>query len=320
MHNVKGRFLAGYRPALKQAVEGDFYLRQASATAALARAARLLGEDRYAARAIQAVLSLLEDTAVEKGSRKITLPGDDAFRLRCAGALLVAIYELPSPQKDVLEKAEQLCRWAHTQPAPSAITLLGVMRSHKHSPADWKLLYVKKYLPACRAAFDKERTPEEAYALAAVCAEASPMLKDRAIAECAFHVADWACELHYGDIDPRRLTWFGGFRGWEKGRAVEMMPTADGACHARALLAACRVAEQKGDLPRHQRYRETAERALQFLGTLQYTEGGTQHFAPWYRARIVGGVHASPTDGDLRLDHTADAVAAFASYAEHVKR
>src|SRR5262245_50367456 len=41
MHKTTGRFVAGFRPSLKQAVEGDFYLRQASASAALARAARL---------------------------------------------------------------------------------------------------------------------------------------------------------------------------------------------------------------------------------------------------------------------------------------
>lgn len=322
MHNEKGRFVAGYRPSLKQAVEGDFYLRQAAAAASLARAARFLGEDRYAARATQAVLSLLEDTAEDRADscRRVTLPGDDAHRLRCGGALLVAIGELPTPQKDVLDQADQLCRWVHKQPTPPAVVLLGVLLSHKHRPADWKLAFVKKALPACRASFEAAPTPEEASALAAACAEAHALTKDRALADCAFQVAEWACKLHYGEIDPRRWAWYGGFRGWQNGRPVESMPTAEGAGLARAVIEACRVAQLTGDATRHQRYRETAERALQFLGTLQYTEAGTQHFAPWYRARIVGGVHASPADGDLRIDHTADAVAAFAAYAEHTKR
>ena len=58
------------------------------------------------------------------------------------------------------------------------------------------------------------------------------------------------------------------------------------------------------------------ERSLQFLATLQYTEAGTQHFAQWYRPRIVGAFHLSPTDGNLRIDHTAPAVTALVGYVE----
>src|SRR5262249_1876454 len=60
MHGVKGRFLEGRLPSVAQDVEGDHYVRQAYATIALARAARLTGEERLAARATQAVLALLE--------------------------------------------------------------------------------------------------------------------------------------------------------------------------------------------------------------------------------------------------------------------
>ncbi|MBY0232288.1 MAG: hypothetical protein K2W96_23675, partial [Gemmataceae bacterium] len=80
---------------------------------------------------------------------------------------------------------------------------------------------------------------------------------------------------------------------------------------------ACRCAREAGDAARHQRYAEAADRAVQFLATLQYTDAGTQHFAPWFRPRIVGAFHASPTDGNLRLDHTAWAVSACIGHAEH---
>src|SRR5262249_5097352 len=65
MPGVKGRFLHGYLPALKQEMEGDHYLRQVGAAFALARAARFTGEARFAARATQAVLALLDDTTVD---------------------------------------------------------------------------------------------------------------------------------------------------------------------------------------------------------------------------------------------------------------
>ena len=48
---------------------------------------------------------------------------------------------------------------------------------------------------------------------------------------------------------------------------------------------------------------------LQFVGRLQYTEGNTNHFAEWYRSRLVGGFHASQQDGNLRID--SDAVRRF---------
>src|SRR5262245_277999 len=62
-HGVKGRYRYGYHPAVAKDMAGDHYLRQVGAAFALARAARVTGEERYAARATQAVLALLEETA-----------------------------------------------------------------------------------------------------------------------------------------------------------------------------------------------------------------------------------------------------------------
>src|SRR5947207_163917 len=51
-----GRFEYGFLPCLKTKLEGDHYLSQAGAAFALARAARLTGDERHAAVARQAVL------------------------------------------------------------------------------------------------------------------------------------------------------------------------------------------------------------------------------------------------------------------------
>src|SRR5262249_40495116 len=77
MHRLKGRFVYGYLPALATELEGDHYLRQIGAAFALARAARFTGEERYAARAAQALLALLDDTAPDPSdpqSRRTALP------------------------------------------------------------------------------------------------------------------------------------------------------------------------------------------------------------------------------------------------------
>jgi hypothetical protein len=88
---------------------------------------------------------------------------------------------------------------------------------------------------------------------------------------------------------------------------------------AEGLAEACRVAREAADLERHRRYLAALEPCLQFLTTLQYTDGNTQHFAPLYRQRLlVGGFHGSHRDGDLRLDHSQHAVCAMIQYLTYV--
>jgi hypothetical protein len=83
-----------------------------------------------------------------------------------------------------------------------------------------------------------------------------------------------------------------------------------------ALADACRMIRQmdRPDTGRYDRYRTTLTRALQFLTTLQYGDENTLHFAAHFRPALVGGFHPSHTDGTLRIDHTAVAVAAFTQF------
>src|SRR5438270_883691 len=60
-----GRFVYGYLPDLNAPLEGDHYHRQVGAAYALARVARFLGDERYAAVARRAILTLLLDTTVD---------------------------------------------------------------------------------------------------------------------------------------------------------------------------------------------------------------------------------------------------------------
>ena len=121
-------------------------------------------------------------------------------------------------------------------------------------------------------------------------------------------------------MEPRRALWFGGFRSVQGGKGVETLPTSRSALYACALVAGCRVAAERGDLTHHQRYTEAVERTLQFLTTLQYTDGVTQHFAPWYRPQLLGAFHATHLDGNIRLEDTQHAVTAIMGYLEHVVR
>jgi hypothetical protein len=345
-----GRFVYGLVPALNAPLEGDHYLRQAGAAAALARAARFFGEERYAARARQAILVLLMDTVVDPDQptvRYTALPSVVINRLASAGLLVSAIHELPQPGKDLLDQAEQLCEYIRRQQQsdgslrycdpvasgagstaalsdPEGINyypgeaLYGLMLSQRHRPADWKTDVVRKavgyYHPWWKANANMAFVPWQT----AACTEAYLRTKEPVFADFVNEMNDWLCELQYARLDPRQPLWLGGFMGWAEGKAVAAPPQVGSASYAESLAEACRVARQAGDLPRYQRYRSALESCLQFLSTLQYTDANAQHFAAWYRPAVLGAFFASHQDGNLRIDYTQHPVNALVNYLAHV--
>jgi hypothetical protein len=344
INGTKGRFLHGYVPALNTPMEGDNYLRQAGAAFALARAARLLGEERYAARATQAILTLLDDTTVDSGKaacRHTALPSAILNRLGAASLLVLAIHELPAPQPDLLDKAEELCNWIRRQARddgslrchdgdtdrPEAddadsvnvypgLALYAVLRSQKHRPAAWKTELARKAVVAYRKWWKDHRSMAFVPWQTAAWTEAYVQTKEAAFAEFVYDMNDLLCGLQYDQIDPRRLLWYGGFMKWVDGKAVDAPPTIHSAVYAESLAEARRAARAGSDPARYQRYTEVLQRGLQFLVRLQYTDANTQHFEEWYRPRLVGGFHASSQDGTLRLDYAQHALSALAMYLE----
>lgn len=346
INDAKGRFLHGYVPALNSVLDGDNYLRQAGAAFALARAARVLGEERYAARATQAILTLLDDTVVDSGEEKCrhtSLPSSILNRLGAAGLLVLAINELPSPQPDVLEKSEQLCNWIRRQAGDDGslrcddggedsqskwqndvdavneypgLALYAVLRSQKHRSAAWKTELARKAIVYYRAWWKQHRSMAFVPWQTAAWTEGYVQTKEPAFLEFVYEMNDWLCGFQYDQLDPRRPLWHGGFMHWADGKAIDAPPTVGSAVYAEGLAEARRAARVGSDPTRHQRYTETLHRCLQFLVRLQYSEANTQHFEEWYRPRLVGGFHASIQDGNLRLDYTQHALSALATYLE----
>jgi hypothetical protein len=345
INNAKGRFLHGYVPALYSVLDGDNYLRQAGAAFALSRAARLLGEERYAARATQAILTLLEDTVAEDNETRHTLlPSAILNRLGSAGLLVLAINELPSPQPDLLEKSEQMCNWVRRQARPDGslrcndgsdasdakeanddadsindypgLALYAILRSQKNRPAQWKTELARKAIVYYRAWWKDHRNMAFVPWQTAAFAEAYVQTKEPAFAEFVYEMNDWLCGLQYDQLDPRRPLWNGGFMKWADGKAIDAPPTIGSALYAEGLAEARRTARAGSDATRYQRYTDVLHRCLQFLVRLQYTDANTQHFEEWYRPRLIGGFHASTQDGNLRVDYTQHALSALATYLE----
>jgi hypothetical protein len=340
MNTVKGRFLPGFLPAVNAVMEGDDAVRQAGAALALARAARYTADKNYAARATQAVLALLDDTAAEPDPahpavtlRHSTLPSSPAGRLAAAGLLVAAVNELPGPQDDLLTRSEELCAYLRKQQRadggldcgeggdPAAVSagagaaLYGLMRSQAHRPAPWKTDAARKALAYYVSWWRAHRSPAFVPWQTAANAEAFLATKEKPFADFVFEINDWLCPQQHDRLDPRHPEWLGGFA------APGAAPGVTTASYAEGLAEACRAARESADLPRHRRYSAALELGLQFLTTLQYTDANTQHFAPLYRQRLlVGGFHASHLDGDLRLDYTQHAVCAMIQYLSYVAR
>jgi hypothetical protein len=335
-----GRFVNGHLTAVNLVMEGDHYLRQAGGAFALARAARFTGDEDQAARATQAVLTLLSDTTTDPHApdvRYTALPSPVVNRLAAAGLLVLAINDLPAPQDDLLRQSEQLCNFLRKQQRPDGslacgdgpddpdavnsypgAALYGLMRSQQRRPAGWKTDVVRKALAYYRAWWPAHKSPAFVPWQTAAYAEAFLRTKEQPFADFVTEMNDWLCGLQYERLDPRRPLWVGGFMSWADGKPVEAAPDVTSAAYAEGLAEACRVTRAAGDLVRHRRYQAALEQCLQFLTTLQYTESNTQHFADWYRRQLAGAFHASATDGNLRLDYTQHAASALIQYLTHV--
>jgi hypothetical protein len=345
-----GRFVYGVVPALRTALEGDHYLQQAGAAATLARVARFTGDPRYAARATQAIVTLLADTAPDPQDAQVrytVFPPASVNRLAAAGLLVLAIHELPEPDKDLLAKAEQLCNYIHKQQMADGSlnltgaadagnvgaatgaavnhypgqALAGLISSCRRAPAAWKLDVVRNALPYYKTWWRQHPSMAFIPWQTAAYVEAFLLTKEQPFADFVFEMNDWLVALQYqGFDDPKQVYWSGGFKSWTDGKPVETPPHAASAVYAEGLAEACRVTRTTGDLNRHKTYTAALERCLTFLTSLQYTEENTRHFADWYRPTLVGGFHASHQDGDLRIDYTQHAVSAMVQHLTYVAR
>jgi hypothetical protein len=334
---------------LKASLEADSFLRQAGAVFALARAARFLGDERYAVVARQAVLTLLLETAQDAADpqvRSTTLPSLIVNRLGAAGLLVMAVNELPSPGEDLLEQSEQLCGFIRKQQQsdgslrydetgklevtadPEGIchhpgaALYGLLLSERHRPASWKNDVARKALAYYRPWWQQNKNLHFVTWQSAACAEAFLRTQEQPYAAFVFEMADWLGQSQYVQLDPKHPLWTGGFKEWPDGKSATTAPPAgpqvSSAAYANALAEGCRLAKQTGDVARYQRLREALERTLQFVTTLQYTDANTQHFADWYRPTLLGAFHTSHQDGNVRIDYTEHAVVVLVQYLTHV--
>jgi hypothetical protein len=340
IHQPNGRFRPGIDPALGKATEDDHFIRQALGGFALARAARLTGEEKYAVKAGQTILSLLAETPKDPTNpscRKPALPAVLCNRVGAAAYLALAIYELPDADPALLQCGEELCQFlrgylqpdgsvrvvdAGDPPDPDAANLYAapavaaLAQSCRAAPAEWKKEALSRGAAYYRKQFRSNPHPALVPWLTAAFAEMHVQTKDPAYADAVFEMCDWLRQLPYDSPDHQRAAWRGGFPPVVDGKVVRSAPTVETSYYAMGLADACRMIRQmdRPDAARYDQYRDCLTRALQFLTTLQYGDENTQHLAAHFRPAVVGAFHPSHTDGSLRVDHTAAAVAALSQY------
>lgn len=337
IHQPNGRFVPGINPALGKVIDDDNFIRQSMGAFALARAARLTGEEKYAVRSAQSILSLLAETPKDPGNPGLRKPSQASVlcsRLGSVAHLALAVYELPDAAPELTQAGEELCQFLRTciqpdgsvrcaeagEPADgdtyAGPALAALAMSHRAAPAKWKQEAVARGLAHYRQQFRTAPTPHIIPWMTAAAAEAHLQTKDSTAAEFVFEMADWLSKLQYDGADRPRAVWRGGFPTVADGKVAQTPPTVETALYALALADACRMIRQmdRPDAGRYDQYRAALGRALQFVATLQYGDENTQHFAAHFRPALVGAFHPSAADGTLRADHTAVAVAALSQF------
>jgi hypothetical protein len=340
IHLQSGRFLPGLDPSLAKATDDDSFRTQATAAAALARAAKYTGEEKYLVRASQTILSLLVETKIDPETPGVrTLPKSSKSGSRPGGTaqLAIAIYELPEAPPEAYRYAEELCQGLRlsarqdgaigergtTEEESTVVagqTLLAIAMSNRVQPQPWKTDVLTAAFSYYRKEFQKAPSPGVIPALTAAYSEAYTQTKNATYAEFVFEMNDWLRNLQYDKVEGRDTAWRGGFMTVGTGKLVHSAPTIATADFAQSLADCCRMMRHmdRPDLSRYEATRLSLVKALQFVNGLQYADDNTQHFAQHFRPMLTGGFRPALNDGTLRVEHTASAITAFGKYLAFV--
>ena len=313
MNQPDGRFLPGLHPTTRSLVAVDDDVQQAVAALALAEAARFTGDDRYAARATQATMTLLARTRPDATDPTRRVPMSDRNRVGVAALLVLTVIQLPEAGPTLLRQADELCTYLRSQCQPDGSVQVGVgddvasvglavqaiVLSNRVKPESWKRDSVSKAVGFYRSALKGRPDPRLAATLIPGCVDfALQPNGDRSTMTAVFEWADTLCEQQVVRIDPRNPAWTGGFRLTADGG-----PTHESAVAVVALAHAAKLTRHVPDLTRFHRYRASAVAGLTFVGNLQHAD--ETHRDGFETRYLAGGVRVSPADPTIRAEAAA---------------
>jgi hypothetical protein len=344
MNQANGRFFPGIDPTLRLPVEGDHDLRQAVAALALAEAARFTGEERYTARAVQAVLALLALTRpdpAQPGQRVPVAPSERCNRVAFAAVTILAIHALPSPEAQQKAEAEALAAFLLTRVRPDGsiqladspnepaaradagslqaipgLALQALVVSYQSKPEETKRATLARIVGHYREVFKAQPHPALAAALIPGLVELALMSgSDATLTTSVYEMADHLCRCQHTRSETRNPMWLGGFRS--SPTATDEAPGIGSAECAAAISAAVKLTRRTADTTRFRTYRQAAIDGFAFVRGLQFTDETVDHFDRSFRTRfLVGGAHPSLTVGTVRIDATAALVSSQLRYLQ----
>jgi hypothetical protein len=347
MNQSHGRFIYGFNPALRQPLLRDHDLFQARAAMAMALLAKFIGDEKQAAIASQAILTLLTTTKVDPTDPNCRVPLHSSLvcnRVGFAATLAMAIYALPGADSKLITDAEQLCEFLHKQCRPDGsvhytdgasessmevdpsgvneypgLALSAIMAGNRMRPVAWKTDVTKKGMEFYRSVFQAKPHPLLAATLTSAYAELYLQTKWNDSAASVFEMNDWLCRFQIPNSDPRIPQWAGGFRSVQNGQQTDVPSGPETGFYLQSLTDACQFARLNSDVDRFAKFKAASMAATQYLTDLQYVETNTRHFENAFRANmLIGAFHLSPTDGNIRIDATATAVTGLIRFLETV--
>lgn len=336
-----GRFQFGFDPALRQPNLKDHDLLQARGALATAQLAAFTGDEKQAAVATQAILTLLAATRPDPADPACRLPIQSSFacnRIGFAAALALAIYSLPGADATRLAEAEQLCEFIHKHCRPDGsiqytdaensmqvdpngvneypgLALHAIMSGNRLRPAPWKTEVLAKALAYYRGIFRAQPHPLLAATLTPAFVELYLQAKSGEAASFVFELNDALCEYQIHARNTQLAQYIGGFRTVVNQKPTDVLSGPETGFYLQSLCLARRLAKPLPDASRHMKYQVASEEAVHYLMGLQYIEANTRHFETSFRvSMLIGAFHLSPIDGSLRIDATANAASGLLAF------
>ena len=121
IHQPSGRFIPGFKPVLAKRRTTTISSARHLCALALARSAKLTGDEKFAVHAGQAILSLLAETPKDdSGNGKPVQSSVVCNRVGSAAYLAMAIYEFPDAAPELRQCGEELCQFLKRNSRPTA--------------------------------------------------------------------------------------------------------------------------------------------------------------------------------------------------------